>query len=224
MMRKKLVVDRFDLLTKQQIKNHNDALLAHNISMELLREGLDSVRQKQAADKAIINNNIVEIREKMDEYFNFSVASYREFSSKLSDITYCLNDLKKSDCDSKKQLEKTDRQISKLNQVENPIREEMCKLSKRVDDLQKELSRFVSSVSSNMKVMIESLRYDLSTRPCAFAELERNVQNEIRSCATDVRGVHENIENLRQSLYYDQKKIEDLYNKFNRLKDSIQQK
>jgi len=38
MIKRQQLVDKFDLIVKQEIKNHNDAVLSTNISLEEVKE------------------------------------------------------------------------------------------------------------------------------------------------------------------------------------------
>ena len=179
------LVEQFEDIVKQEIKNYHDAALAMNVAInthnERLSLAISEFRQEIARLEGKIHKKDIEKSIESEE-IDKAFAELR----KKSDLF--LASLRSQ------QLE-TDKYINSLKEVSNSIKEipqirsefallkrEICDEFKRLRDI------FNSAMSHNERQIqdqVQKVRKEFEDKPALIAELKKDLSNKIEVCKTD---------------------------------------
>jgi|SRR5210317_621876 phage shock protein A len=218
MIKRNDLVKQFELVVKQEIKNHNDAISASNAALEALKQKHIELACKHSSNSSEISslktsidikdrennisiNNLSEstdsrfnnLSEKVDKLNSESLLS----NSKISDLSQSVVCIKK--------------EMMTIKSVVASVKDECDKIIRLIKD---DLERHHYKACRNLKEMEDSI----INRPSEALEVKEHLEKKIAEKDVMVTGIYENFDHFTKKTNYMEKKIEDLYNKLARLK------
>jgi hypothetical protein len=206
--RRQQLVDRFEELTKQEIKNYNDSLLETHKSLEEFRRGMQLLAEQYAGHIALLSSQqkrieaenidlkaeIHKIHKKADSVSNEFMRMEKEKAAFESQMNFNFRSM---------QVEQ-DKDIAKLEDVK-----------RLYTHLVERLEQLVSSVHIEDKhcrnyaeYLFDKLKNELLSLPCEATKVKEELLKNLASNKVDTEGVNQNIAMLRKELEYEKKKME----------------
>ncbi len=221
MSKRQHLVEQFHLVVKQEILNHNAQILATNQAIERIRQRMDAIEQGMTRE---LNS----FREKLRDTDN-------RIEDCKSDISRLDHAIKRS-CSAHERLSmrldekstESDEGIQRACQDSKLLARRVEAMQKAVDDLtvmqtkrQNDLQQHVEHVCHKTVSEAKNAVRELAERPSEALQVKKDMQAELDSHKVNVAGVDKEIAVFREELDYEKKKVEELFNMFNRLKAKV---
>ncbi len=208
-----------DLRVAQELKNNQDFIYQTNQSLQDLKKGLDAVvlQHQKLLDKSGSDNKDVEIR--LENFEEEVVKSINHCLSKVNNITDYVNVLCKSiDVNYKKISEQIYLISERLANQEEQL--SICtEIEKSIENLSNRLDQDIFSVKSLIQHHTSSLRDDLCKQIPKIDLTKEQLEECLKTVYVDFAGLVREIELLKKSTNYSEKKFENIYTLINRSKE-----
>jgi len=221
MIKKKDLVKQFELLTKQEIKNHNDQILASNIAIKKLNEELISLKMDSSSNwRAIVEmiNGEISDQSKIKE-------DIRKLNSKFS----------KKEKESAVIVDRNYREMSTLDQSIETTYKLAKEHSKELEGLvdyrdsladkyEKQKQVVIASINqakTQLRNEIAKTKEEILSIPSEALEVKKELSEEIATYKIDSEGLMKEIKILKKEKFIQDKKIENLYTLIERLEAKI---
>tara|TARA_R110000868_G_scaffold406658_2_gene687274 strand:- start:319 stop:990 length:672 start_codon:yes stop_codon:yes gene_type:complete len=206
--RRQQLVDRFEELTKQEIKNYNDSLLETHKSLEEFRRGIQTLAEQNAGQIAILFN-----QKKKIEAENIDLkAEIQKVQKKIDSVSNEFMRMEKEKCAFEARVNfnyksiqaEQDRDIAKLDDVKQLY----IDLTQRIEHLVSIVAIEDKHCLNHAEFLVKALRNEILSLPCKATQIKKELLKDLASNKVDVDGVNQNITNLRKEFNYEKKKME----------------
>ncbi len=214
---------QFELVVQQEIKNHNDQMLATNLSINELREEIRKNKDKQDSINAQIDSKIVEMK--------WYSSNLNDFSIRLAEKMNCLCD----ELNSKIEKMKHEYQVSDNNAIaanskceflSNQVTSLWADLEDLKDglmavsyDLTQELEKQIREVNKS----IEKAKQDILSAPSEAQQVKKELDEKMSIDRVDFCGVMKELQIIKKENFISQKKFENIYTLIDRIKSCHKQ-
>jgi len=211
MLRKKDLAKEFELVVKQEVKNHNDAILATNIAINTISEKIENLHKKHDAF-------IEKGKEKDQKYYADMQKLSDNFEERLQTMVKGLNNviekIEGNLINTFDTLHNTFDNFAKkreLTEIYTIVQEELSKIKKKLDDQFSTNSASMVNLTSQMTKLINSLKE-------IHEENIKDIQSQIDTIREsqkiqkiDKDGIQRELEIIKKTVFINEKKIEHLY-------------
>lgn len=222
MLKRKDLAKEFELVVQQEIKNHNDSILATNISINELNSSIQSILSKLA-----------EITARSDSRFS-------QFERDFSALRHsCLKSLDKQEMAIEVINNKTATFTSYFERSLEALESEVVEKTtfvEEIDKIQQELNSFQTQLNDQKDIVFagfhrlkvesektfEAFKEDLLNRPNELWDVKKELEQKIESFAVDGRGVLKELETYKKEVFIIEKKIENIYTLISRLTKKVE--
>jgi len=218
MLRRKDLIDEFEFIVQQEIKNYNDSTLAMHKAINDLDSRLNSICTEYNRRLAEIHSDFIADRSQKQKDFSCMEKSYSSLQSKVNDLQKEFN--KKIKQVSEDHYEFCDQFATK--EVVKEFIEQVYEL--QIDSIHKLLNDLRSDLNAVKPPLIEYTNKLIATVSSQIEELleenEKNkneVHSQIDILRVDKKCLQEEINTLKQTIFIQSKQIEDLYNEINKI-------
>ncbi len=212
---------KFELLSLQEMKNHNDSILATNVSINRLQSLIDNLSEKldmqlSKVDGAYIYQSrlIDDLNDKFDIHKNRNQSMLNDFFVRLKDLE---ESLKKNDSELSNSFTKHEIHKDRLKGLESKFIDSSKIISKALSDLQCN----ITSVSVRARTDLEHAKSDILSMPSEAEKAKAELREEIAILKVDREGILKEIQVYKKETFVMQKKIENLYTLIERLEERI---
>lgn len=217
-MKRQDLADQFELIVKQEIINYNNKVVAVNTALEALKNRVIDLAHDEASnrgdsisrDKALeisINKNredITSIKYSFDSRINDIISQNYKVSQEVRCDSKRLDDLENW-------IKDFHKDIAAIKGIVASVRDENEKI---VVSIKGELDRHYHKACKNLSQMEDSIL----SRPSEALEVKKELEKKICEKNVEITGIHEAFDHFTKKYYYIEKQIEDIYNKFSRIK------
>ena len=218
MLRRKDLAKEFELVVQQEIKNHNDSILATNIALEKIRKRLDEHEEILKKSIASIQSDVVS-RQQLIDYKD------KEVTKRCDEYQRSINDLKanlmSSDTVNEKRFTRAEMRIS-CNPLIDDLKKEVAELRqqslKMFIDLKLALKSGLDYVASKGKKECEKVAEEAKSRPSHIENIKKELLQKITEQNIDKNCLIDEIKGCKKAHFIHEKKIENLYTLNQRLK------
>lgn len=222
MITKNDLAKQFELVVQQEIKNHNDAVLACNLKIDDFRKRLDVLNDADGKIRAELSSNITRL-EIMCQNLRHSLDNLTiSITKSLGEIKRCITESSLASKDiinanialSVKQKESCER-IDKIESYHENLDKRLTSIAKKTSD---ELERQYYRYNDEYK----KFRDEALEKPKQEADSVKNVlEKSLMEKACDIKGIKEDITGMRHIAFVTEKKIENIYTLIERLSRRI---
>ena len=218
MMTKKDLAKEFSLVVQQEITNHNNAILATNISLEEFRQKLSDIVLKSDQKLAALNSNFVSQ--------SAAISFIKDDVQKA--IDKCARDINESSLSTLGTLRGMKKMIDERDTYFLTI-DGFKEFEKRVDEylanlrlafvLQKDIAvQEFNKISVNFQQRIEQISSEINFQFMKQADSIKDQNRQFDEMAINFSGVFREIEICKKRSFVIEKNIENLYTQIERLK------
>jgi hypothetical protein len=208
-----------DLRVAQELKNNQDFIYQTNQSLQDLKKVLDALllQHRQLIEKSCSDRKDLEIRfEKLE-------------NDVLKNIKQCLSKVNEMDDSVNRLTVSKDRELKRLNEQVLVITEHLLqqdqinlkweKMQKEIEDLHDRLDQDIFSVKSSIHLQTSSLREDLCKQIPKIDLTKEQLEDRLETVYVDFAGLVRELELLKKSTNYNEKKFENIYTLIKRLQE-----
>ena len=218
MLNRNDIVKEFELVVKQEIKNHNDSILATNLDINALKKSIDDLKKsllketaKNTSKDSTHNIEMSKITEKFDKLSieTFSkIENYKQtFVENLREFNFRL-------------VETTDTFVT--FDVVKVMRETFTSMIKDIKNglqlLNGSIQGQFREVEKSIVKRFKSQEEDLKLLKKLVSDKEVSVLKRIDEVSVDKEGIQRELEIFKKGLYINDKQIEDIYMELDKLK------
>ena len=209
---------KFDLVVQQEIKNHNDSILATNISINDLYKKIEILSQISAENIAGQERKIKklekEFKDLSDKYDNLDYvckASLNDFETTLNHF----EEVHDSIIDSISS-EKVDKLSFADFKQENMIL--LDEINQKIRIQKEYIHSAIHKLMCDSASSFDDFKKKLFEKPDNSLEVKKELEKKIESAIVDAEGILREIKISRKDIFIIEKKIENLYTLIERLK------
>jgi chromosome segregation ATPase len=218
MLRRKDLIDEFELIVQQEIKNYNDSTLAMHKAINDLDSRLNSICTEYNRRLAEIHSDFISDRSQKQKDYSGTEKAYNSLQSKVNDIKKELHEKIKQIsedhydfCDQfatkevvKEFIEKVyEPQIDSINKMLSDIRSDLNAVKPPLTEY---TNKLVATISSQIEEQIEENE-----------KSKNEIQSQIDILRVDKKCLKEEVNHLKETIFIQSKQIEDLYNEINKI-------
>lgn len=221
MLRRRDLVDQFEDLVKQEIKNHQNHLLATNVSLNKFEETLYQIEKNVQKFSSQLDQKIWDQKIKRDKE---KESTEKEKENSKKDFNKWKNHLCFFEGETQTRIERLEKDSCKKEEIEkikkniSNFQNETCKT---LADMRKMLDQAISSLHQKVLTENKKLKDELSTNPSHLAQLKDSLVKKINECYVDSHGLKKEVQAARKASFINEKKIENLYTLNERLGKKI---
>lgn len=221
MLNRRDLASQFELIVKQEIKNHNDQILVTNQAINDLRSQIQ-----------ILNNKFSENIARQEHFIKKFDSEFKNFESlikmrdqRLEGIIDSLdNKYQKIQFDNERKLQNVEDDTVTRDEIQDFLdtcRNEIHAMKKEIHN-QKEFSHAsMFNIKSDLDRIFREFVDDFQNRPNELWEVKQELEGKIKSALTDAQGILKEIHVCNKSVFIVEKNIENLYTLIKKLKEEI---
>lgn len=218
-LKRRDLVEEFELIVKQEIKNHNDLMQATNQALDSLRKHIDRYTEQHRED-------VRELRNQVDQNLHLHGEHQEGMRLCLYRLTKLENDYEQDQGRQDaliEELQEENLDLSKRNNILGELlmreqekrQEEVLELRRAVDDMRQHIERQMEYVRAYSRERDEAM---LTTIEAALSDHKDQLMKQMECCRVDVKGIDENLAKKQKRINYHEKQIECLMNRVDRLR------
>jgi hypothetical protein len=212
---------QFELVVQQEIKNHNESLLATNLSINEFRKDLDELKNHQGLVNASFSYEISKINQSKLELSEVLLKISQKLDSHINDTKILIE---RSHQDQQILIEDFDKFIKETESLEERLIKSESEQSK-IKDLMKELGKAVSAEMDqwNKKFNddLKKTKNEILNLPSEAQAVKKELENKLESSAIDCEGLVREVLVCKKAAFIIEKKIENLYTLIERLDQRV---
>ena len=208
-MRKDLI-NRFENTVKQEIKNHNDSVLAYNQRCNYFDKRLSVLENTLTDIVSDLKQSIGHVKDRIDHLNGFST----DHSHKNRCLEHNLN---KKSVENKLDIERIDNELDRLHVMSDQYFGSLDILFKRVEKIEcdrlimaKEIFSNMGAISKEFHELIAKTEKKILDKPCSKEGHIRILEQENKFQTVTMHGIQGEIELIKEKKFYQDKKIEQL--------------
>lgn len=221
MLKRKDLAKEFELVVKQEIKNHNDAVNNTNVNLEKFKALLKDLDKNLKLETAVRNSQIVNLNSNSMLLIEDLSYAFEEKINKLKlKLSMLMDDLYKLK-NSIEFMRDDESVINKIDNMHNKIIDFGEKYDSEIKKI-KEIIDFNARIETTKnKTYCDSKISKLEEKPAHLEIVKRDLFEKIKEFRCDNETLISDVQNFRKIIFVQEKKIENLYILNNRLKSKI---
>lgn len=217
MLNRNDLAKQFEQVVQQEIKNHNDSILATNISLQEFRQELakqsEKIERNQASSLSTqkllairienLEDGLKAVCEKLDRDFKFLWSVQEKYSLKVEKVSMDLENLETS--------------LLAVNDELEQITDQMHIFEDLFVSLQKSMSFELNEYQRKLIKELKNLKEELLAAPSEFDALSKKLEEKINIHKVDNEGLIRELQVIKKDAFIKEKKIENIYTLIERL-------
>lgn len=221
MLKRNDLAKQFELVVQQEIKNHNDVLLATNLSINEFREDLGEIKKNQVRVNSSFASEISKINQNQLELSEILSKISQKLSSHLND-TRVLNERNAHDYQILIEgFERTLKENAKLQERLIQSQSEQAKLRVLMKELAKSVSQELDQWNKKFGDDLKRTKNEILSLPSESQLIKRELEEKIAASTIDCEGLIKEVQVCKKSAFIVEKKIENLYTLIERIDKRI---
>jgi len=219
MLKRSDLAKQFELVVKQEIINHNEAIFANNKALNQIRKDILALDQELSKNVASLVSELTKEKIAISKVYSYIDENEDKASSKIDVVRDLL----------KKGLDSTNNHLNDLfskcvsKDIFNVFKESGLKafdqLKKGLEALKHVFIDEIKDLEKRFSRVIDGQNDKLDEVPILLEKFKKDLIQRIEIDKIDSIGLKREIEVLKKSLYIESKKIENLYTLIDRLKN-----
>lgn len=221
MLRKKDLVEQFELVVKQEIIEHNKAVESTNLAINKLRKDLEDLNATLSKDIIKMALRVTDISKDQSEIVE-SLDKIKFLFTNLSNEQYSIN-------------LRNHNEISIIDQSVETVHRNQLKSDKQIDELKNKMSMLKTVLReilkdnesgkvriSNMIIKaVKKVKDEILNRPSEIEAAKNEFMKELSMHKIDNEGLLKEIAVLKKDCFVKEKQIENLYTLIERINNKL---
>lgn len=208
---RKNLSDQFAPIVQQEIKNHNDAVLAVNVAVNKANEKIDANQRLVESNFSTIDSRLTKIEDSMQRIRNAFGEKVEKISTRTNDFESNLNRQESDISDLREDLSEIHITITNFekkygthftsDQLRHDIQIKENELIKRTIEYQK----------LELKKDISDLRKEILSLPSEAKQVKEEIDKKLEVDRVDFKGLMRELEVFKRRMFVIEKNIENIY-------------
>lgn len=222
MLKRNDLVKQFELVVKQEIKNHQDAFNSTQISLNQFDKRLDAIHKDFQREIASLDSRLVDYgieKANAEESFKKNLNKLNQHClERIEVFEDPLKDLEDMCCDMANRKANAIELIA-LEEAMTKLRETTCKA---LDDIRSYIAQSLNHADRKRISELEQVRDQLLAKPSHTEELKTCFMKRLDEEKVNADGVMQELIALKRHSFIQDKKLENLYTLNERLKKQLE--
>ena len=211
MLNRNDLAKQFELVVKQEVKNHNDSILATNMALEEIRRDMRAMEHRHEREMMQIKEQVFSAKLRLDSLVEKCTSLDAKVASYTNDSTILAERNHKLYSDLSNELHQVVSQLRKHDQYYTWQQSTNRAMDKLIADSDKSLRAELGSEARRIRNECASMIRCLEDKPSEASKMRCQIDADLHANKIDVKGVHETIDKFRKEFDYERKKIENIY-------------
>lgn len=223
MLRKKDLVKQFEILTKQEIINHQNSINATNLLLNKFEKRLDEILVILKKEVSLTDSRFITQDENFQRHKTQTLGEIKENKGLLRSVKWRGETIEMENEKRLKVIEShiyRNKEIEALHKQISFFREEY---QKDLLEVKQSIQRGLDSLDRKCQLEREKLSLELNLKPSHIEHMEAHILQKVLECRIDSKGLVQEVIACKKASFIIQKKIENLYTIHERLRDKIQE-
>ncbi len=214
---------QFELVVQQEIKNHNDQMLATNLSINEFRQQIIENKKSQDAVNAQVSSQIVELNIHVGELSEHVVMMISKLHNLIDDLTVKTNRIRNEfTILTNNYIEDNNKNELIVNRC-NSLYKEIEDLKDATKNVARDCQEEISSQIRTLKEKIDKTKQDILPSPSDSELLRIEIEEKMATDRVDFCGVMRELKIIKKENFIFEKRIENLYTLIERIKSCHKQ-
>lgn len=218
MLKRNDLTKQFELIVQQEIKNHNDSLLATNIAINEMREYIERDAFKQNQINACVSSCVNEINQNSTELSKKVLDLSKKLDSFMQDMSEFME---KARAEIKLSVENAITASNKHEKNQNEITDLKFMISNLHDDVIGRANcgyRDMEDVQRKCFEYSDKLKNEILSRPSEAQEVKTELEGKLATAYVDFTGLLKEILIVKKRSFIVDKNLENIYTEIEKLK------
>lgn len=216
-MKRKDLVDQFELVVKQEIINHNKQILATNLQLKKMQETVDLLTSQYSKSISESNYRIKAIEKDVQflESMYVQVTSNQQIEHENTIREF--DELRDDFSNDFAAIEDNYIEKNKFMETFESLKICMNSYEQQLDKLRFYMQSEINSIKENVEKSIKEFKCNIDNRPSEVNPVKELLEGKINSAKVDAEGVLKELRILKKDFFIMGKEVEDLYNKLKKV-------
>jgi hypothetical protein len=224
MVKREDLVKQFDLIVKQEIKNHNDQIFASNQSINKIREDLEKVDSKQAQINSSLASEISKLNANSLELSNLLGNLVGRLASSTNDLKTLIGDLQSQMVLVTKQAVDCKAALQVMEKSSKAADIRMSFLEESIKNIPEILQSFSERVERKAMTHACKAKEEILALPSEAKLVKEELSKLMERDRIDFEGVTKELISVKKAHFINDKKIEHIYTLIERLTKKLEAK
>jgi hypothetical protein len=221
MIKKKDLVKQFELITQQEIKNHNDQILASNKAINKLKEELLILSKETSFSWTALIEKVNKIQQTQREDKEEIVKLNGMLSKKDRESAVIVNRNYREMSTLDQSIETTYRMTKQHSKELEGLVNYRRELAEKLERQKQAMLTIASQTKAQIKIDVLRVKDEILSMPSEALEVKKELGEELAAYKIDADGLMKEIKHLKKTNFIQEKKIENLYTLIERLEAKI---
>ena len=221
MLKRNDLAKQFELVVQQEIKNHNDRMLATNLAINELRASIDKISNSLNLSASLHESNM-QIRDIKDKY------QCEEINKLIQKIDSHINDQRKLNERNSTKYQEMVEAIERLFKLDEKLSASLNSHGMWIHENNEDLHSFSKAVTSNLEGLerklsnnLQKIKEEILSLPSEAQEVKKEIQKQMDIDRVDFAGLLKELRGYKKENFIIDKKFEHIYTQIERLDKRI---
>ena len=221
MLKRNDLAKQFELVVQQEIKNHNDQMLATNLAVNELRLDIDKISKSLHLSTSLHDSNI-KIRDVQDEHQCDVINKLlQKLDSHINDQRILNERNSKEDLDKVEAIDRLFKMIEKLTDKLSSLSEYVQVNSDSISSISESMHSSLESLERKNAASLKNFKNEIASLPSEAQEVKKELQKQMSIDRVDFTGLLKELRGYKKENFIIDKKFEHIYTLIERLDKRI---
>ena len=221
MLKRNDLAKQFELVVQQEIKNHNDQMLATNLAVNELRLDIDKISKSLHLSTSLHDSNI-KIRDVQDEHQCDVINKLlQKLDSHINDQRILNERNSKEDLDKVEAIDRLFKMIEKLTDKLSSLSEYVQVNSDSISSISESMHSSLESLERKNAASLKNFKNEIASLPSEAQEVKKELQKQMSIDRVDFTGLLKELRGYKKENLIIDKKFEHIYTLIERLDKRI---
>jgi len=209
---------QFELVVQQEIRNHNESLLATNLALNEMRESIEKNKREQDAVNAAISSTITQLNQSSVALSESVLELSKKLQYQINDLNAFMDEMRKGVAIS---IENSVLAHARFEANGNKISDLEFTLSRLEDDargIHKIVEREIQESQYKCVAHVDRVKKEILEIPSEAKEVEKNLTGKLEAAYVDFQGLMKEIQIVKKRSFIIDKNLENIYTEIEKLK------
>ena len=221
MLKRNDLAKQFELVVQQEIKNHNDQMLATNLAITELHKKIEEAKIYQDRINAHYGNSISSINQ-FRQFIQLEINNLKQYVLNRIDDQRVINERNsKEDLDKVEAIDRLFKMIEKLTDKLSSLSEYVQVNSDSISSISESMHSSLESLERKNAASLKNFKNEIASLPSEAQEVKKELQKQMSIDRVDFTGLLKELRGYKKENFIIDKKFEHIYTLIERLDKRI---
>lgn len=222
MLKKNDLAKQFELVVQQEVKNHNDQILASNLSINKVREDLEKFREEQGIINAALASEMSRLKIQINEFSKVLGSLVAKLSSSHNDLNSVRENFETQSVLNARVLQECKAALQAQEKDAKTTQVKIAFLEETINNIPKTLHAFSERIEKKSMDCAHKIKEEVLNRPSEAKAVKEELSKRLEIDRIDFEGVTRDLLGVKKANFINEKKIENIYTLLDRLTKKLE--